>query len=169
VRWAGSAVLGATGTVVLVAVVMWLPKHVRTVGWLYVMSVGALALRLLARVALVPPPEGPLPFDDAIRHRPAPALPPADDRELDAIVRGSTRTAGELHYRLRRRLRDVAAARLATGHGVSPDEDPRAARRLLGPEAWELLRPDREQPDDRHGPGISIDELERIVSALEGI
>jgi len=73
----------------------------------------------------------------------------------------------ELHYRLRPRLREIAADRLAADHGLGLDEHPEKSRRLLGDEAWALLRPDREPPEDRFGPGMPLPELERIVAAVE--
>jgi hypothetical protein len=44
-----------------------------------------------------------------------------------------------------------------------PDE----ARALLGPDLWELLRPDRPAPDDRTAAGISLAAVERMVDDLE--
>ena len=41
------------------------------------------------------------------------------------------------------------------------------ARALLGPDLWELLRPDRPAPDDRTAAGISLVAVERMVDDLE--
>ena len=48
-------------------------------------------------------------------------------------------------------LSEIAEARLAR-RGVQLNRDHDEARRLLGPEAWELVRPDRPQPPDAPRP-----------------
>ena len=60
---------------------------------------------------------------------------------------------------------------LATGlllrRGVDPERRPADAQALLGPELWELVRPDVRPPDDRTAPGVPIAAVERIVDDLE--
>jgi len=68
-------------------------------------------------------------------------------------------TAYDLHVRLLPQLRQIAQARLErSGRPMSPE--------TLG-RWWELLRPDRPVPENRHGPGISVAELRALVSDLE--
>lgn len=68
-------------------------------------------------------------------------------------------TAYDLHMRLLPQLRQIAQARLErSGRPMSPE--------TLG-RWWELLRPDRPPPDNRHGAGISPSELRALVSDLE--
>jgi hypothetical protein len=68
-------------------------------------------------------------------------------------------TAYDLHMRLLPQLRQIAQARLErSGRTMGPD--------TLG-RWWELLRPDRPSPEDRHGPGISTSELRALVADLE--
>jgi hypothetical protein len=76
-------------------------------------------------------------------------------------------TAFDLHYRLRPTLVEIAHNRLA-GRGIRLENE-RRAQDVLGAEAWELLRPDREPPRDRNAPGIGTDELGRLVGVLERI
>jgi hypothetical protein len=76
-------------------------------------------------------------------------------------------TAFDLHYRLRPTLVEIAHNRLA-GRGISLENEPRA-KAVLGHEAWELLRPEREPPRDRNAPGIRTGELGRVVGVLERI
>ena len=76
--------------------------------------------------------------------------------------------AGDVHWRLRPVLRDVAAAGVH-GRGVDLDGDPAAARALLGEEAWELVRPDRPRPQDTFAPGLSPAALDRILAVLEDL
>jgi hypothetical protein len=66
-------------------------------------------------------------------------------------------------------LREAATVRLATRQSVDIERRPDQARRLLGDDAWELLRPDLPAPADPHGPGISLGRLRRVVDALERI
>ena len=138
----------------------------------YVIVLGILAARLLVRAVIsttrTEGTSGPRPFDLAFRPRTSrTADTPADPRRVALELRSSLDVPSTLHFRLRPRLRAIAADRLAAGHGVSLDVDPDASRRLLGDEAWELLRADRQPPLRRQGSAISTPQLERIVSALE--
>ena len=65
-------------------------------------------------------------------------------------------------------LVEIAEARLAR-RGLRLDRDVAEARRLLGPKAWELLRPGRPRPEDREAPGIAPRDLEEILDALEAL
>lgn len=76
--------------------------------------------------------------------------------------------AFDLHYRVRPVLREIALARLAE-RGLRLDNGDEAVREALGDEVWELVRPDREPPLDRHGGGIGFGGLERLVARLEGL
>lgn len=71
--------------------------------------------------------------------------------------------AHHLRAPLNRRLRDVAAHRLSARHDVDLRREPERARELLGPEAWDLVRPDAERAT---GP-IDLRRLERAADALE--
>ena len=77
--------------------------------------------------------------------------------------------AFDLHHRLRRRLRDLSAELLSSRRRISLDEQPEAARDVLGDVAWELVRPERPPPEDRFARGISTTELAKIVDSLERI
>ncbi|MBA3365768.1 MAG: hypothetical protein H0U03_08295 [Actinobacteria bacterium] len=78
-------------------------------------------------------------------------------------------TAFDLHFRLRRTLRTIAAHRLSARRGTDLDAEPERARRLLSPQTWETVRPDREPPEDRQAPGPGRDEIRRIVDELEAL
>lgn len=75
----------------------------------------------------------------------------------------------ELHHRLRPRVRDLASRLLAARRRISLDEEPEAARDILGELTWELVRPNRPPPQDRFARGISTAELGKIVDSLERI
>ena len=52
---------------------------------------------------------------------------------------------------------------------IDLDHDANGARRALGDEAYELVRPDRQPPLDRFGPGLEPAGVHRLVEALEEI
>ena len=170
-RWKGSALVLTLASVVLLTVAIAVPRYAGASAQIFVIVVGALVIRLLVqavRVATSAP--GPFPFDEALLQPPEQEIPRA--REPDRIafeVGAATYRALELHHRLRRRLRRLAADRLAAEHGVDLDADRDASRSLLGAEAWDLLRPDHEPPEDRFGPGMPIEDVTKIVTAVEDL
>ena len=91
------------------------------------------------------------------------------DREhLDRVVSAATSHAGDLHLRLRPILREIAADGLRR-RGVELDAQPQAAQRLLAPETWELVRPDRPRPPDAFAPGLRPAQLDAVLDDLEGL
>lgn len=90
------------------------------------------------------------------------AAPPADVPQLARVEREVTLALGsayDLHARLLPHLREIAAARLErTGRRPGPD--------TLG-RWWELLRPDRPEPQERFAPGIRESDLRALVADLE--
>jgi hypothetical protein len=139
----------------------------------YLLFLGALAMSVLTRVTREAAGTQPSELERRLRPRRrwrrkrsrAGQLPELArvERELSLASVG----AFDLHVRLRPTLREVAEHRLLSRHGVGLDEQPELARELLGEATWELVRPERELPDDRHGPGLSVDELEQVVESLE--
>jgi hypothetical protein len=77
--------------------------------------------------------------------------------------------ADHAHRRLLPLLRAAASARLAAGHGFEFERRPESARALLGEDAWELLRPDRPEPEDRHGPGVPQRQIAAVIETLEAL
>jgi hypothetical protein len=71
----------------------------------------------------------------------------------------ATASAYDLHVRLLPHLREIAQCRLERDGKTSGPE-------TLG-RWWDLLRPDRPEPDDRFAPGIKAAELRALVSDLE--
>lgn len=103
-----------------------------------------------------------------------PGAAPAPHRlpELERVEREVTLAAAsayDVHFRLRPTLRETALTLLAAGRGVSLDRQPERARQLLGEEAWELVRADREPPADPRGPGLGRARLERVLASLESL
>jgi hypothetical protein len=100
--------------------------------------------------------------------RPAPrgTVTPSQRLRLERVVRRSGESGQAAHTLLRPVLAEIAQARLAR-RGVRLDGD--EARRLLGPEAWELVRPDRPQPADGRAPVVAPHELEAMLDRLEAL
>ena len=91
------------------------------------------------------------------------------DREhLDRVVSAATSHAGDVHLRLRPILREIAADGLHR-RGVELDAQPQAAQKLLAPETWELVRPDRPRPDDAFAPGLAPKRLDAVLDDLEAL
>ena len=85
--------------------------------------------------------------------------------DLEHAVEFSLGTAFDVHYRLRPHLRRIVAHRLA-GRGVILDGEPERVRALLGPDAWELVRPDRPEPPDRSARGLDLPTIRRTVEQI---
>jgi hypothetical protein len=170
-RWKGSALALTAALVVLLTIALSVPRYAGACAQVFVIVAGALVIRLLVQtVRMATSAPGPFPFDQALRLPPVQEIPRA--REPDRIafeVGAATHRALELHHRFRRRLRRLAADRLAAEHGVEMDVDRDAARALLGEEAWDLLQPDHVPPDDRFGPGMPIDGVTKVVTAVEDL
>jgi hypothetical protein len=93
---------------------------------------------------------------------------PAQLVRLERIVEWSGESGVSAHTRLRPVLVEIAEARLVR-RGIRPDRDVEAARRLLGPAVWDLVRPDRPAPRGRDAQGISPRRLAEILDALEAL
>jgi len=87
--------------------------------------------------------------------------------EAERLVSMSQANALTVHAYLRAALVPIAAHRLAARGIVLERLDDGAARQLLGPQLWDLIRPGRPFPEDRHAPGIPIGELAAMLTVLE--
>lgn len=94
------------------------------------------------------------------------AARPAALERIEWVVQSSRQTAGDVHVRVRPLLREIAAP-LLSRRGVRLDAEPERARALLGDELWEVVRPDRQRPQERRARGLELAELERLVRRLE--
>jgi len=155
-------VLGVGGAILLGAD----PAHALRVGLFVLVAVGVeLAVRLVgpaapprrrsafAAIAQSSPPEEPSPPEHL------------EQRRRDVWL--AAESVGGWHFRLRPVLREIADGLLEDRHGIGLDDHPEPARAILGPDAWERLRPDRPPPDDRWAPGISSSELASLVTRIE--
>jgi hypothetical protein len=159
---AGAALLA---TLLLVATLGIFPDQAEVAADVYLIFLGGLAL--LGLVILTSrsgddAADSPFAAGRRPRRRPPVVLPELDrlGRELSL----GTQSAFDYHVRLRPVLQEIAEARLAARGRRLED-----AEGLLGPEAWQLVRPDRPAPTDRHAPGADPAAVRRFVDALEKI
>jgi hypothetical protein len=106
-------------------------------------------------------------FEQALRARKPAASQAVEFLRMERELVLGVADADHAHRRLLPLLRAAAAARLAARHGFELERRPEAARALLGDEAWELLRPDRPAPEDRHGPGIAQKRIAAVIERVE--
>lgn len=157
-------------TVALIVLVLVLPGRRELIAHVYALAVAAVALLYLVRaVRAAHPAAGPSSFDAATRRR---AFQQERIPELERVEREvalGIATAFDLHYRLRPAVRRTAAELLAARRGIDMNDDSDAARRVLGEEAWEIVRSDREPPRDRFAPGADVASLRAVVASLEAL
>jgi len=155
-------------TVALVVIVVAAPGRLELAARINALIVGVAALVVAIRaLRRTDTPEEPLrtagkPADR--ERRPPPSLTRAE--QLAAL---GVASSFDLQYRLVPQLRATAAGLLESRRGIVLDTDPDAARRVLGDEAWELVRPMRPAPEDRVSRGLTPAQLSRVADALERI
>lgn len=134
----------------------------------YALVLGGLALLelVLAIRQAYPRERGSALAAALVRDVPRPERP-AELERLEREVTLGTATAFDLHYRLRPKLREVALQRLADRRGLALDTGGPEVEEALGEELWELVRPDREPPVERYGPGLPPAGVRRAVERLE--
>jgi hypothetical protein len=161
VAWAA-----ALGALPLVLALVFVPGRRALSVDLYLLLIAAAAVLTLVRAVAEAAPLTE--SEPAARlRRSAQRLPQLERTERAVLL--STSSAFDVHYRLRPILREIAIQRLSTRRGLTLEGDPAACRVVLGEQAWELVRPEREPPQLRFGPGIEQAELREVVDALERI
>jgi hypothetical protein len=163
--WAVAAAVAAS-LAVIAATVSGAP--VETTLYAYALFLGAVALlALVRRTREALPPASDI--------GPTPAAPAASRdvvTQLQALERrlsSASQNTFELHYRLRPLAGEIVRARLARRHGIDFDRQPERASGLVGARAWELVRPDRDPPEDRQARGWSPKDLEALIGELERV
>ena len=102
------------------------------------------------------------------RRRRAPVSPrPEQLVELERLVVTAGTSAVQAHAYLRPHLIAIASYRLAAGGRTLDQMTGAVGRELLGDRLWDLVRPDRPFPQDRHGPGVRPQELRAMIERLE--
>jgi hypothetical protein len=114
-------------------------------------------------------PEHPARFEDALRRRKRPDSEPVELLRMERELLLGIADADHAHRRLLPLLRAAAAARLSARHGLELERRPDAARAVLGEDTWELLRPDRPPPANRHAAGVPHERVAALIEQLESL
>jgi len=160
----GAVALAAIG---LVLALNMRPSDANLAVEAFVLFVGALGMMLLVRATARLFPAQTVSRIELLS-RPA----KRKDKRLGELVRiereleMATQSAFDTHYRLRPLLRELAETRLAQ-HGVELDGPGGRAEELLGPDGWDLVRPDLVRPAEHHAAGVRLATVDRAVTALE--
>jgi Cys-tRNA synthase (O-phospho-L-seryl-tRNA:Cys-tRNA synthase) len=153
-------------TVVIALVAAFFPGRLEQGVRIYALLICASALGVaVASLIASFPPAGRLRRSPAGGDRPRESV--RSLAQLENVMALGAEDARDLHFRLRPRVRALAAELLQSRRGIVLDDQPEAARALLGDEAWELVRSDRTEPVGEHAPGLSRAALERVVVSLE--
>ncbi|MGH3008708.1 MAG: hypothetical protein ACRDLM_04795 [Gaiellaceae bacterium] len=136
----------------------------------YVLALAAIVLLHFVRAYRGEIAPAPSRLERALRERTRatggrPAVFLAMERELELGIAH----AGHAHRRLLPLLRAAAAARLQSRHGIELGRGSPAARKLLGDEAWDFLRPDRPPPADPFGPGVPRETVATLIERVEAL
>jgi hypothetical protein len=163
-----AAQLPILATAALVVTLALLPGRRELALHVYGLVLAALALSWLVGVVRRANPVAEVsPFDLGLRGRRDLREPVAELERLEREVSMAASTAFDLHFRLRPRVQRIARQLLASRRGIDLHARPEAARRLLGEQAWNVVRPDAEPPRDRSAPGLPLARLRDVVVALE--
>jgi len=96
-------------------------------------------------------------------------VPPRPDQllALERLTLSARTSAVHVHAYLRPVLVEIASRRLAAhGHNIERMSET-TGRKLLGGRLWDIVRPGRPFPEDRHGPGVTAEELGAMLDVLE--
>ncbi|HEX6725339.1 MAG TPA: hypothetical protein VF073_08820 [Gaiella sp.] len=163
-----SIAVAITATVWAGLFLIVLPDRAAVVGHIWLVVVLALALGIALERLRRDLPRRTSSFDAAFRPRGTTRARPASLARVEREVTLATGTAFDVHFRLRPMLQSLSAS-LLLRRGIDVERNPARAETLLGPDVWELVRPDRPAPDDRAAPGVPIETVERVVADLERI
>jgi hypothetical protein len=171
VRLAKRLVRAALVAMVALVILLAIPK-LSTPRALAIWVVLATACVLVVLVRHSRDHRGPEPasrFEQAMRARKRTVAQPEELLRMDReLVLGSA-DADHAQRRLLPLLRATAAARIAARHGFELERRPEAARALLGEDVWELLRPDRPAPEDRHAAGVPRERIAAVIERVESL
>jgi hypothetical protein len=159
----------AAALVVLLAVLALVPEQRDLAVQAYALFLGAMVLLWLLGATRTANRRRGSSFDEARRPREPRVERLPELARVEREVALGVANAFDLHYRLRPRVRAVAATRLAARRGIDLDRQPEVAQRVLDPALWELLRPDRALPPDRFGPGLGREQLRAVMDGLDRI
>ena len=161
-RWVPASFVA---TLVALGVIVFSPVDRTLTIQIYVLVVGALALFTVLAITAVGSQARVSPFAEAVRARRRKPPRPEELERLERQVALAVENAFDFHFRLRPSLVAAADAALWRAHGVPLER----GQDRVPADLWDLVRPDREPPQDRLAPGTPLDRLNAAVDALEGM
>ena len=155
-------------TVALVIIGAGAPGRLELAARIYALLACGVALVVLVRaVRRADPPETPL--RDSASSAKRGRRPPPSLARLEQLAALGVASSFDLQYRFLPPLRSIAGGLLASRRRVDLDGEPETARRILGDDVWDLVRPARPAPQNRVSRGMSPAELTRVVETLERV
>jgi hypothetical protein len=154
-------------TLVIAGVLLFADVDATLATRLYVLFVGALVLLTLVGATEFAAHAEPSAFERALVPRRRGRTRPDELERLERQVALSVLNAFDFHVRLRPALREATGAALWRRHGIDLDSAPERARAVLPPALWDVVRPDRRPPDDRHAPGLALERVDALVAEIE--
>jgi hypothetical protein len=168
VKFSGRTAAVSIAIFAFIAVFSLAPEHRALAIQIYAFGVcGLVLLWLLGRTGAWSSAQSE--FDRARLVEPHKQEPLPELARFEREVTMGVGTAFDLHYRLRPRVREIAASRLADRRGIDLERRPDAARKALDEPVWELVRPDRAAPRNHHGPGLGLPGLRAVLEGLDRI
>ena len=167
----GGLALGlGLATIALIVVAYLLPGSRALEVEIYLLAVGGMATlaAVLAARRAFPLVQGST-IADALEEESREAVAPPELERTERVLSMSTSAAFDVYFRLRPMLREVAEQRLGDRRGLALDAGGPRVEEALGPELWELVRPDREAPKRRFGAGLEPEAMQRLVERLESL
>lgn len=156
----------AVPTAALVLVAGVAPGRLELAARTYALLVCGAALVVGIRaVRRADPPETPL--RDRGSSADSKSRRPPSLARLEQLAALGVATSFDLQHRLLPPLRSIAGGLLASRRRVELEGEPETARRMLGDETWDLVRPARPAPQDRVSRGVSPAQLTRVAESLE--
>jgi hypothetical protein len=166
-RFVGPALWAAVALVTLLALPPLSTSRALAI-WVVIVA-GIVLVALIRHSRRVGRPEPPRRFEQALRKPKPEQSQTAEFLRMEREIDLGVASAAHSHRRLLPLLRAAASARLASRHGVELERRPDAARALLGEDVWELLRPDRPEPEDRLGPGVPREQIAAVIERVEAL
>jgi hypothetical protein len=164
-RFASMSALATLGLVIALGVRPASSERILSAYALALAAFGVLALTRAASAGHEGDP--PSSFEQWLHARTAVNVRPPELVRIEREITLGSLTDAHLHRSLLPLLREAAATRLAAHHHVDLERRPEEARRLLAEDVWEVLRPDRPEPLDRTGAGMSLRRIGNVLAALE--
>jgi hypothetical protein len=161
-------VVAALGAAVVLAIAVAPPDARESTARVVLIAAGVLGAWLVLGRSAAVTASTPERFEAGLSRQPDATAEISSLRAVETDLRMSAASAFGLEYRLKPHLRELAAWRLLRNHGVDMDRSPEAARRLVGDELWQLMRPSDEPPEFRE-PGAGLAEVRAGIDRLERI